>query len=125
MAKRKPTQRSARAARATAKAKGALPASARSGPARRDLEQRLADALEQQTATAEILRIIRRSPADVQPVFDLIAERAMRLCGALHGGVCTYDGKLVHLVAHVAASPEQFKTRTPVERFYSVPPGQK
>jgi GAF domain-containing protein len=59
----------------------------------------LTDALEQQTATAEILRVISSSPTDVQPVFDAIAESSARLCGALFSAVFQFDGELVHLRA--------------------------
>ncbi|MBI3325556.1 MAG: GAF domain-containing protein, partial [Nitrospinae bacterium] len=59
----------------------------------------LSEALEQQTATSEILRVISSSPTDVQPVFDAIAERAVRLCTALFGSVYRFDGELIHMVA--------------------------
>jgi signal transduction histidine kinase len=59
----------------------------------------LSKALEQQTATSEILRVISSSPTDVQPVFDVIVEHAVRLCGARFGRVYRYDGALVHMVA--------------------------
>jgi GAF domain-containing protein len=58
------------------------------------------------TATGEILRVISRSPTDLQPIFDTIAEHAMRLCNALHGVVLRFDGELIHLVAIANASPE-------------------
>jgi len=59
----------------------------------------LTESLEQQTATGEILRVISSSPTEIQPVFDVIADRAMRLCDADQAIVVTFDGELVHLAA--------------------------
>jgi GAF domain-containing protein len=64
------------------------------------------EALEQQTATADILRVISSSPTDLQPVFDAIAERAMNLCGASTGAVTRFDGELVHIAALANLRPE-------------------
>ncbi len=57
------------------------------------------DALEQQTATSEILRVIARSQSDVQPVFETILSNAGRLCNSRMSAIFRFDGKLVHLAA--------------------------
>jgi signal transduction histidine kinase len=59
----------------------------------------LTETLEQQAATSAILRAISQSPTDVQPVFDTIAEAAMRLCHTRSANVFTFDGELVHAAA--------------------------
>jgi two-component system, NtrC family, sensor kinase len=57
------------------------------------------EALERQTATADILKVIASSPSDVQPVFDVIVERAVHLCGGHMGRVYRYDGDVIQMVA--------------------------
>ena len=64
------------------------------------LKQRLAEALDREAATSEILRIISQSPTGLQPVFDAIVKNAVRLCQARFGAVFRLDGGLVHLAAH-------------------------
>jgi two-component system, NtrC family, sensor kinase len=64
------------------------------------------EALERQTATSEILKVIASSPSDVQPVFDVIVERAVRLCGGRMGRVYRYEDGIIHLVAgHGLSAP--------------------
>ena len=68
----------------------------------KELEARnreLTESLEQQTATAEILRVISSSPTDVHPVFDAIAVNAAQVCEAGNANVYRFDGSLIHLVA--------------------------
>src|SRR3984957_11626690 len=68
------------------------------------------EALERQTATADILRVIASSPSDVQPVFDAVAERAMSLLDCWSVLVTRFDGEHVHFGAARGALPdtEQF-----------------
>jgi signal transduction histidine kinase len=85
----------------------------------KELESRnrdLAEALNRQTATAEILRVISQSPTDAQPVFDTIVHNAVLLCSADHGNVFRFDGRLLHWTAayNVLGEPlEQFKSSFP------------
>ena len=62
------------------------------------------EALERQTATAEILKVIAGSPSDVQPVFDAIAESARRLLGGRTGLVTRVAGDMLDLAAFTAGS---------------------
>jgi hypothetical protein len=82
-----------------------------------DLKKKLAEALAQQTATAEILGIISSSPTDVQPVFDTIVRNFVSLCGSTFGAIYTFDGELVHFASAYGFSPDQIaglKAKYPV-----------
>ena len=98
------------------------------GPRIRDLEQRLAEArrdlteaLERQTGTGEILRLISRFQTDVQPVFDAIAAKALDLCRATTGWVYRFDGELIHIAAAHSLRPEAVAV---VRESYPMPPSR-
>jgi PAS domain S-box-containing protein len=107
--KRKPVRRGAKPTKAkvaTDPARRHLTSTNDASPRRR-LEQRLAEALEQQAATGEILRVISNSPHDVQPVFEAIVGSAARLCEAEFSAVTRFDDGLLHLVAINNMSPAE------------------
>ena len=85
------------------------------------LTRELAEALEQQTATSEILRVISNSKTDIQPVFKAIAASATRLCDAVDSLVIRFDGRLMHLVAQHNVIPERLDT---LERLFPLPPSR-
>jgi GAF domain-containing protein len=70
----------------------------------------LRDALEQQTATSEVLRVIASSPTELQPVLDTLIANAVRLSGATRGHVRQYDGEFHRVVAHYGETPEMIAT---------------
>ncbi|HEV2009453.1 MAG TPA: GAF domain-containing protein [Candidatus Limnocylindria bacterium] len=67
--------------------------------------QELREALEQQTATSDILKVIATSPTDVQPVLDAIAQNAARVCGASDAHVYRVDGDVLRQAAHFGPIP--------------------
>ncbi len=81
----------------------------------------LTESLEYQTVTGEVLNVISRSPTDVQPVFDMIAESAARLCEAQFCFVYRFDGQLLHFVAHRSLTAEVLEIN---RRAYPAPPSR-
>jgi GAF domain-containing protein len=75
----------------------------------KELQERnrdLTEALEQQTATSEVLRVIASSPTELQPVLDTVIANAVTLAGAKHGHIRQLDGEFLCLVAYYNESPE-------------------
>jgi signal transduction histidine kinase len=77
--------------------------------------------LEYQTATSEVLEVIGRSPTDLQPVFDAIAQSAARLCNAQFCHLFRFDGQLIHLAAVHGLLPEGRKA---LRSIFPMPPGR-
>jgi GAF domain-containing protein/HAMP domain-containing protein len=70
-----------------------------------DRNRDLTEALERQTATGEILRVISSSPTDIQPVLDAVAENAARLCDANDAQIFRVDGEVLRLAASYGSMP--------------------
>src|SRR5262249_32802187 len=74
----------------------------------------LTESLEQQTATSEVLKVISSSPGELQPVFDTMLQKAVRICEASFGNLFLIDGDTAHWAAGIGTPPElaQFFTRS-------------
>ena len=88
-----------------------------------DLQQsnrQTTEALEQQTALAEVLRVIAASPTDLQAVLDAVAERAVRVCDADDAQIFQVIGDAVYLVAHDGPleTPAYFRDGRPLDRTF-------
>ena len=90
------------------------------------LGNELREALEQQTATSEVLRVISSSPGDPQPVFQAMLKNAVRLCKAKFGHIYRWDGHALHLVAtqNTPVAFAQARNRSPFRPSPETPTGR-
>jgi transcriptional regulator with GAF, ATPase, and Fis domain len=82
------------------------------------LSRELREALEQQTATSEVLQVISSSPGDLQPVFATMLEKAVRICHAKFGNIYRWDGETSSLLASHNTPPAfaDYRSRSPIFR---------
>ena len=78
------------------------------------LFQELKESLEQQTATSEILGVIASSPTDIQPVLDVVAENAARLCEANDASIRRIDGRTLQRLLHYGSTAGSAPSRVPI-----------
>jgi GAF domain-containing protein len=78
--------------------------------------------IEQQSATIDVLKVMSSSPGDAQPVFELIARRALDFCGATGARLTEFDGTLQHLRALVRADRLETEADAAIRRLYPAPP---
>jgi signal transduction histidine kinase len=81
----------------------------------------LSEALDRQTATSDILRVISGSPTNTQPVFDMIAQSAARLCNAQFSHVFRYDGHIIYFVAYHRLESEAIEA---ARKLFPSPPNR-
>ena len=83
-----------------------------------DLEMKLAEALEQQAATSEVLKVISSSAFELQPVLESLLKDAVQLCDADKGFIYTQDGEVYRIAASYGHSPEfiEIVQRNPIRK---------
>jgi two-component system, NtrC family, sensor kinase len=72
------------------------------------------EALERETATAEVLRLISKSPGNLEPVFAAMLEKAVRICDASFGNIYQWNGETGHLIATYNNPTAFADERTPI-----------
>jgi GAF domain-containing protein len=86
----------------------------------------LTEALEQQTAASEVLRVVSSSPGDLEPVFATMLQSAVRICDATFGNIYRWDGEALHMLAshNTPAAFAEDRRRSPYRPYPQSPIGR-